>query len=153
MKTKRPPPESFEQFWRSHLTKLYPFTEGEMSSDSSFVSEKQMTLNLITNKEMIRGAGSGFGSNCRRYYFMTNNETRVLGFLWMGLFSEIQAILCLKWTIFDKNGVSLVIAFWIFHSYKWAGEFTKEGKKSFNLSYVSLKNVDFKKSYRLLKIE
>ena len=34
-----------------------------------------------TYKEMIRGAGPGFGSNCRRYYFMTNNETRVLGFL------------------------------------------------------------------------
>ena len=37
---------------------------------------------------------------------MTNNETRVLGFLKMGLFSEIQAILCLKWKIIDKNGVS-----------------------------------------------
>ena len=85
---------------------------------------------------------------------MTNNETRVLGILWMGLFSEIQAILYLKWTIFDKNGVSFFsIAFWIFHSYKWAGEFIKEGKKSFNLSCVSLKNVDFRKSYKLLKIE
>ena len=61
---------------------------------------------IYTDKEMIRGAGPGFGSNCRRYFFITNNETHVLGFLWMGLFSEIQAILCLKWTIFDKNGVS-----------------------------------------------
>ena len=34
-----------------------------------------------TNKEMIRVAGPGFGSNCRRYFFMTNYETRVLGFL------------------------------------------------------------------------
>ena len=38
-------------------------------------------LALCTDKEMIRGAGPGFGSNCRRYFFMTNNETRVLGFL------------------------------------------------------------------------
>ena len=36
-------------------------------------------------KEMIRGAGPGFGSNCRRYFFITNNETCVSGFLWMGL--------------------------------------------------------------------
>ena len=34
-----------------------------------------------TNKEMIRGAGPRFGSNCMRYFFITNNETRVLGFL------------------------------------------------------------------------
>ena len=34
-----------------------------------------------TNKEMIRGAGPGFGENCRRYFFTTNNETRVSGFL------------------------------------------------------------------------
>ena len=55
---------------------------------------------------------------------------------------------------FDKKGsLSLVIDFLIFHSYKWPGEFIKEGKKSFNLSCVSLKNVDFKKSYRLLKIK
>ena len=75
---------------------------------------------------------------------MTNNETRVSGFLWMGLFSEIQAILCLKWTIFDKNGISLVIAFWILQSYKWARRLIKEGNKSFNLSCVSLKKGDVK---------
>ena len=63
---------------------------------------------------------------------MTNNETRVSGFLWMGLFSEIQAILCLKWPIFYKNGVSFFskIAFWIIQSYKWARELIKEGKKA-----------------------
>ena len=33
----------------------------------------------FTNKEMIRGAGPGFGSNCRRNFLITNNETRVLG--------------------------------------------------------------------------
>ena len=62
---------------------------------------------------------------------MTNNETPVSGFLWMGLFSEIQAILCLKWQIFDKNVFffSLVIAFRIIQSYKWAIELIKECKK------------------------
>ena len=49
--------------------------------------------------------------------------------------------------------LSLVIAFPIFQSYKWATELIKEGKKIFNLSCVSLKNVEFKKSYRLLKIK
>ena len=49
--------------------------------------------------------------------------------------------------------LSLVIAFSIFQSYKWAREFIKKGKRSVNLSCVSLKNVDFKKIYRLLKIE
>ena len=47
----------------------------------------------------------------------------------------------------------LVIAFSIFQSYKWARDLIKEGKKRFNLSCVSLKNDDFEKSYRLLKIE
>ena len=70
----------------------------------------------------------------------------------MGLFSEIQAIVCLKWTISIKMWfLSLVIAFWIFQLYKWARDLIKEGKKSFNLSCVLLKHVDFKKSYRLLK--
>ena len=63
------------------------------------------TLIFMTNKKMIRGACSEFGYNCRRYLFFTNNETRVSRFLWMGLFSEAQAILCLKWAILDKNGV------------------------------------------------
>ena len=85
---------------------------------------------------------------------MTNNETRVSAFLWMGLFSEPQVILCHNEQFLIKmKFLSLVIAFWIFRSYKWAREFIKEGKKSFNSSCVSLKNIDFKKSYRLLKIK
>ena len=40
-----------------------------------------------------------------------------LGVFVNGPFSETEAVLCLKWTIYDKNGV---IAFWIFRSYKWA---------------------------------
>ena len=55
---------------------------------------------FITNKEMIRGARPGFGSNCRRYYFMTNNETRVLGFLLIGLFFRDSS------HFMSKNGVS-----------------------------------------------
>ena len=68
---------------------------------------------------MIRGAGPGFGWNYRRYFFMTNNETRVTGFLWMSHFSETQAILCLKWTINDKNRVD-----------KSAKKFIKKAKKA-----------------------
>ena len=49
------------------------------------------------------------------------------------------------------GSLSLVITFLIFHSNKWAREFIKKGKKSFNLSYVLLKKVDFSKSSRLLK--
>ena len=49
--------------------------------------------------------------------------------------------------------LSLVIAFSILQSHKWAGELIKEGKKSLNLSCVPLKNVDFKKSYTLLNRE
>ena len=77
---------------------------------------------------------------------MANNEIRASGFLWMGLFPEIQTILCLKWTIFDKNGVSFISnSFLNIQPYKWAREFIKEGKNIFNLSCVSLKNVDFRK--------
>ena len=39
----------------------------------------------------------------------------------------------------------------IFRSYKWAKKFIKEGKKSFNLSYVSLENVDFFKNLYTIK--
>ena len=53
----------------------------------------------------------------------------------------------------EMGFLSLVIAFLIFQSCKWARELIKEGKKSFHLSCNSLKNVDFKKIYRLLKVE
>ena len=41
--------------------------------------------------------------------------------------------------------LSLVIAFSIVWSYKWAKKIIKEGKKFFNLSCVALKNVNFLK--------
>ena len=41
--------------------------------------------------------------------------------------------------------LSLVIGFLIFRPYKWTKQFINEGIKSFNLSFISLKNVDFQK--------